>query len=222
MLNVQISFDDGNESDIRAARLLKHYGFVGTFYIPSNEVAKTKLLDLKDIHEIIVNECGQEIGGHTVNHPMDMKLLDEKQLQFEIGNNKKLCEMLLAKKPITKFCYPRGRHNELVREWVYKMGYKEARTTRVLQIENDTKDPFQTPTTIHMYPRDEYEGKDWFDLAREYFDKALEASKSSDEVFFSLWGHTTELNRIEFGWEKFEEMLKIMKEKLSTGANATA
>lgn len=215
-MKVDISFDDCHVSDLRAARLLKKYGFVGTFYFPSATVPRTVKATLQEIREVIVLECGQEIGGHTVSHFMDLKeVTDDKVLKFEIENNKVAIEQMLMKQPVTKFCYPRGRHDERVRLAVKNAGYTEARTTKVLAIRNESGDPFQTPTTVHMFPREEYKGEDWFNVATRTFHEALNASRNDPSVFFSLWGHSVELDR-QGDWEKFEQFLGFMRHELST------
>lgn len=204
-MKIEISFDDGQIGDIRAASLLHKHGFKGTFYIPSCEVPKTQKLSLKEIREMLVLKYGQELGGHTVSHPMDMKLLDDEQLEFEIVNNKYMIEHLLTKSPITKFCYPRGRHDQRVRDAVRKAGYTEARTTQVLHFTLPV-DPFQTPTTIHMFQREEYEDRDWFSLAKEMF----QIAKDRNADMFSLWGHANEIDR-QGDWGRFEELLEFIK-----------
>lgn len=213
-MKIHISFDDANVSDVQAAKLCSKYRFPATFYMPSCQVPKTQLLSLREVKKGMV-EHGHELGGHTVTHPMDLKLVPDEQLKYEIENNMYLCQILM-KRRVTKFCYPRGRHDQRVRAAVKAAGYLEARTTQVLQIQNKTGDPYQMPTTIHMYPRDEYNGVEWLELAKTYFEKAVELSKTEPDVFFSLWGHTTELNR--FGdWERFEEILKYMRDRLNEG-----
>ena len=210
-LNVVISLDDCHVSDLRASKLLHKHGFKGIFYMPSSQVRNTILLSLKEVKEGIIS-LGHELGGHTVSHPMDLKLVtDDAKLKFEIENNQMLCEMLM-KSPVKKFCYPRGRHDERVRKAVKDAGFLEARTTQVLKIRNDSGDPFQTPTTVHMFQREEYDGIHWFEIAKTYFDEALEASKNEDGIFFSLWGHSNELDR-QNDWEKFEELLLYIKSK---------
>jgi peptidoglycan/xylan/chitin deacetylase (PgdA/CDA1 family) len=214
-MKVVISFDDALVGDIKAAKLLTKYGFKGTFYVPSGAAGRHTPMSLKEIREQIVLK-GHEIGGHTVNHPQDMKLLSDEDLEYQVKNNKMLIELLLVKGEITKFCYPRGRHDQRVRDAIKKAGYTEARTTQVFQIRNETGDPFQTPTTIHMFPRSEYNGEDWLSLAKDYFNVAL-----GDGEFFSLWGHTNELDQYHY-WGKFEEMLQFMQAALSpvsVGAN---
>lgn len=210
-MKIFISFDDGHISDLKAVKLLDKYGFKAVFYIPSCQTGRVIQMSLKEIKEGIVNK-GHEIGGHTVNHPMDMKLLTEPQIKFELQNNRDMLQTVL-KIPVAKFCYPRGRHDERVRQGVKDAGYLEARTTRVLQIRNFENDPFQIPTTIHMFARDEYEGNDWLDMAKTYFLKALECSRTDDTVFFNIWGHTQELDAYN-EWDKFEEILKFMRTEL--------
>lgn len=226
-LDIRISFDDCNLGDLRAAKLLKQYGFTATFYMPSTGVRGTQLMTLKEVKEGIL-DLGHEIGGHTVSHPMDMKACSNEQLKFECENNRFLCQLLsyrAGRGDVTKFCYPRGRHDERVRAAVKAAGYLEARTTRVLKIENDTGDPFQTPTTIHMFAREEYEGQDWLELAKRYFNSAMELhSQGREGTFFSLWGHTKELTE-HADWGRFEELLKYMrqvvdKSHVANGANA--
>lgn len=221
-LKVEISFDDGHISDIKAARLMERYGFQGVFYNSNAELRGTiKMSPMEMSRELI--KRGHILGGHTLSHPSDMKLMEDEQMKFELENVYAGTPLVFGswknfdgfpQKTVDKFCYPRGRHDERVRKAVQAAGYKEARTTRVLQIRNDTGDPYQMPTTIHMFPRAEYEGRDWYSLAVEYFDRALEESKTDDSVFFHLWGHTKELDQQD-DWERFENLLKYMREKLN-------
>jgi len=57
-LDIKFSFDDGCKEDIRIAELLKKYGFVGTFYIPSN--CKLTTVEIQKLDSL-----GMEVGGHT-------------------------------------------------------------------------------------------------------------------------------------------------------------
>lgn len=209
-MQIVISFDDGLTSDIRAAKLLHKYGFKATFYITSAQIRGTSQLSLKEIKDGIL-AYGHELGGHTVSHPMDIKLLPPDKLKFEIENNKLMIEMLLEKKPITKFCYPRGRHNEEVHAAVKAAGYKEARTTIVMETCNYSQDPFRTPTSVHMFPREEYKGRHWLEVGKELFMKAKNSPVRIPEQFFSLWGHTNELDRND-DWGNFEALLAFMNE----------
>lgn len=226
-LKVEISFDDGHISDIKAARLMEKYGFSGTFYNSNAQLKGTIKMEPIEISREILKR-GHVIGGHTISHPSDMKLMEDEKMKFELENvyhGTPYCYGTwrdfsgFPQRTMDKFCYPRGRHDERVRKAVKDAGYLEARTTQVFRIRNTTGDPYQTPTTIHMFARSEYGEKHWFDLAVEYFDRALEESSYDRSVFFSLWGHSKELDQQEGDWERFETLLAYMRSKLSPQQN---
>ncbi len=206
-MRIEFSFDDGMCGDQRAAALLEKYGYRGTFYYPSNPVVQGNWLDIP--HMARIARAGHEIGGHTVTHPADIKLLSDSQLDFELQNNKALIEKVVAHKPCTKFAYPRGRHDERVRAAVKKAGFTEARTTLVLNTD-EAEDPLRTPTTVHMYARKEYNGKLWLEVAKEQLEIAL----SKPNSVFHVWGHTNELDLYQ-EWGRFEELLKLLKLRTS-------
>lgn len=207
-MKIIFSFDDGHISDIRAAALLQKYGFSGTFYIPSSEVPKTEQLGLDGLKELI--DRGMELGGHTVSHFHDLKALDDRKLKFEIENNKLMLEMI-TNKQVTKFCPPRGRYDERVLKAIKDAGFLESRTTKVL-VTDIPEDPYITHTTIHMFPRAEYEGRHWFDIVPEKFTEAL---LKGDKGMFSVWGHSRELDQRPSDWDFFEELLRRVKEGIT-------
>lgn len=192
------SWDDGSKHDLRMAELLKKYGFLGIFYIPSNcELVRKEIKQLADM--------GMEIGGHTISHPMDMKLLSKGEAFAEIKGNRSWLQEI-TDQAVLSFAYPRGRYNEETIECVKQAGFEDARTTKVFYLSGD--DPYQTHTTIHIHPsRPEYKGKSWFALAKEHLLKARE-----DDIFH-LWGHSSEIEK--FGmWEELEAFLKFAYENL--------
>lgn len=190
------SWDDGREQDLRLAELLRKYMIPAIFYIPSN-------CDLNQ-KEILSIAKDFQIGGHTVNHSPDMKLLNEEQTRYEVEDNRKWLREL-TKQEVTSFCYPRGRFNDMTKRVVEEAGYTEARTTKVLYVERNIEDRFETNTAIHVYPnRTEYEGKSWLELAKQLYYKAGEV-----EGVFHLWGHSWEVDK--FGlWEELEEFFKFI------------
>lgn len=186
---LEFSFDDGVKEDLRIAKLLKKYNQKAVFYI-SDAYGITDS-EIKQLYDM-----GMEIGGHTVNHFQDLKILSDIKLKYEINENKRRLESIIKEK-ITKFCYPRGRYNARVMNAVMAAGYIEARTTLVLHTEIGG---FNKHTTIHFYPRKEYKGKDVFEIAKKYVKDYQEG-----EVI-RLWGHSLEL--INCGYlKKFEDLL---------------
>lgn len=195
------SWDDGGINDINLAMMLLKYNIPAIFYIPSN----------CELNEEQIEWLSQEfeIGGHTVSHHQDMKLLPREVIRSEIVDNKKWLEDITGKK-VDSFCYPRGRFNEMVKEEVKKAGYLEARTVRVNNF-SKPEDKLETETTLHLsYPwRKEYEGDDVFLLAREYVDKF-----SRGEIeYLHFWGHSNELAKYDL-WDEVEDLFQYINNKL--------
>lgn len=195
-LNFISSWDDGRAEDIRLSELLLKYNIPAIFYIPD-----CGHLTTEDIQKL--DSQGFEIGGHTVSHPQDMKSLDDDRLKYEIEGNKEWLEAILNKK-ITKFCYPRGRYDDRVIEAVKAAGYESARTTRVLSVQQI--DPFTEGTTIHVYPRHEYQHEGWRPTAESFVRLCAE-----NNLLFHIWGHSWEIEK--FGqWEALEEFFKWLSQ----------
>lgn len=199
LLTIETSWDDGHLLDLKLANLLLKYEIPGTFYIPNTcELSYDQIrLLAKDF----------EIGGHTVSHPQDIKLLRDEDIRDQVFSNKMWLENIIGKK-IERFCYPRGRHNEIVRKIVQEAGYTYARTTRVLDI-FPPKDDFQTNTTIHLYPRHEYQGKYMLEVFDEQMRLAVSFMKK-EPVILHVWGHSWEIEKLGL-WVELEEMLKKMQ-----------
>src|SRR3989344_3707514 len=105
----ETSWDDGSVEDLEIARLLKKYNLPGLFYVPIERV-----LSWDKIKEIAKNF---EIGCHTVTHPADIKLCTDEELFTEVEGAKGMLESILARE-VTKFCYPRGRFDDRVINYV--------------------------------------------------------------------------------------------------------
>jgi peptidoglycan/xylan/chitin deacetylase (PgdA/CDA1 family) len=206
-MKILVSCDDGNKKDFILARLLKKYNLTGIFFI-ANQSNKT---DLTDSEIVKLYDMGFEIGGHTWSHPEDMKELSPKQLYLEIIKNKNYLENLIHNK-LYWFCFPGGRHNQIVDDVVRKSGYMYARTT-VIGKTKDTDD-FIQHTSVHVHnSRKEYNsyGNDWVKFAEEQFFKA-----KANNGLFHLWGHSWEINGAN-EWGRLEKFLAfIAKESRET------
>ena len=200
---IKSSWDDGSSLDFRIAELLLKYNISGTFYIPT--YCNRKGLSDNEIKEL--SDMGFEIGGHTVNHPEDIKLIKGEALDHEIVRNKEYLEDIIGKR-IVSFCYPSGRYNEETIDAVKRAGYLGARTTLVGSID-ESKDPYKIKTSVHIYPnRAEYDGIPLLTYAKRKFDDA----KLANGVFH-MFGHSWEIEK--FGlWKELEELLIYIKENL--------
>lgn len=207
MTRFESSWDDGSILDLKLAQLLIKYDIPATFYIPS----RVRELDDKEVR-FLANHF--EIGAHTVNHERLTRLKDSGKKWCEIKDSKNYWEQFLQK-PVDKFCYPRGWYDDGIKQMVKDAGFKIARTTRVLSIRNI--DPMEYHTTIHVYPmRDEYrigngpkntkKFRSWLDVAKEYFDEAVEFGD-----YFHIWGHSWELEKYD-QWGDLEKFLIYIKE----------
>lgn len=195
------TWDDGNKHDMYLASLLLEYDIPAIFFIPN----RCKYSSLSEENILQLSKKGFEIGGHTVNHPSDLKLLTYEEQYKEIKDNKDWLEKIIGKQ-IDCFTYPRGRYNEDTIRAVKAAGYKYARTTLVLNTEKPA-DPYRIPTTIHAYPnRVEYNGRHWLEVAKELWDKAVKNANG----YFHLFGHSWEAEENNV-WEQLEEFFKYIK-----------
>jgi len=192
------SWDDGTSEDVGLAKMLKAYKIPSIFFIPN-----TSELSEEFLKQLVVD--GFEVGGHTVSHPNDLKVLPDELLRREIFKNKEDLEKITGQE-ITKFCYPSGRYNEKTIEVLKEAGYTEARTTLVGNYKQP-EDPFRISTSAHVYPhRKEYCGKKWHEFATEMFNKAIK-----NDGVFHLWGHSLEITKFSL-WEELEEFFEKINE----------
>src|SRR5262245_61650750 len=119
---VALTFDDGDRTHVTAASLLAKRGMHGTFYINSSRVGDSEHLSLKQIKKIAA--AGNEIGGHTLDHP-HLTMLGPEDLYREICDDRAALQHWGFK--VTTFAYPYGEFNESVRFVVRECGYNAAR-----------------------------------------------------------------------------------------------
>jgi peptidoglycan/xylan/chitin deacetylase (PgdA/CDA1 family) len=205
-LIITTSWDDGHKLDLRMADLLDKYDLPGTFYIPNN--CQLTEEEIKGLYE-----RGFEIGGHTVSHPNDMKLLTAEECKKEVGDNKQWLEKTINDK-LRLFCYPKGRYSEETMKIVKECGYVRARTVLVMNTDIP-KDNMRVNPTIHVYPnRKEYKGFDWLKVAKQQFINAQEKRNG----YYHVWGHSEEVNRFNL-WDQLEELFKFIRNEQSNRNN---
>lgn len=194
MFSVDISVDDGFISDTKVIEILKDFDLTAIFFLPILSFGAENIELYKNF----------QIGGHTWSHPLDLKMLDEDSLNFEIGMAKQELEKRWGQ-TIQWFCPPRGRGGEREKMFVQEAGFSKYRTTLVGCVDN-CLEPFVVNTTVHLFPRKEYEGKDIVLYAKEKLDQA----KAHENGYFHLWFHSLELDRLNL-WNDLIEILKLIK-----------
>lgn len=189
------SWDDDNELNYKLAELLQKYNLPAIFYLTN-----------KASEEMVKNLAGEfAIGGHSVSHNHEMRRFHQSVIWSEIVDNKTYLEKIIDRQ-ITQFCYPRGRYNDKVIEQLKKAGFISARTTKILSVSPEEHDPYEQPSTIHVYNRAEYDGVDWFDMAMQWVKHA-----SDKDGVFHIWGHSWEVEKFS-QWEKLEKFFKYVTE----------
>jgi peptidoglycan/xylan/chitin deacetylase (PgdA/CDA1 family) len=197
-MKILTSWDDGHEQDLKVISLLRRYELPGIFFVPVDSWGFKNLEMYK----------GFEIGGHTIDHPQDLKLLRASMLRRQLASAKVVLDAQVKDKlggeKTEWFCYPRGRYNEKVIGFVRRAGFKYARTTKVGEVKAiDKQNNFEISTTVHVgYNRKEYGGKDWLDYALSFDFPRVEC--------YNIFGHSWEIDK--YGqWEKLETFFKKMR-----------
>src|SRR3989344_2169790 len=239
---VTTSWDDGHKLDLKVARILKNYSIKGTFYVcpRDRELRQSELISSR---EIVMLSKDFEIGAHTMTHPLlpndlatawykfRVKNLNKffgenynvqsvnnfSEAKKEIVDSKKYLENLLDKRVIS-FCYPGGRHNSKIRDFVKESGFLYARTVERHKFEM-SKNVYASPTSLHTFkqyqdifkiawfsrwnPRAFFENMNWENLAKRAFDNTKEGG------VYHIWGHSWIIDK-KNEWDKLERMLSYI------------
>ncbi len=134
---VGITMDDGYSNCFEnALPVLSHYGFTATCYVVSNRVGQTNAWDnsLGVPEQPIMNveqlkgwiAAGQDIGGHTRNHPY-LRQCDDATARDEIHGCKQDLERMLDAE-VRHFSYPFGDYGPQHVVMVRETGFKSATT----------------------------------------------------------------------------------------------
>jgi peptidoglycan/xylan/chitin deacetylase (PgdA/CDA1 family) len=146
---VSLTFDDGWQSDALASSILLESGIRGTFYVNSLTIGTPGHLSWAQLDQLAA--AGQEIGGHTLDHP-DLTRLRTSDASRAIHEDR---EALVAGGfAADSFAYPFGVHNETIQRIARDCGYSSARAAwglRNLTAPKDTR-----PNAETVPPRNPY------------------------------------------------------------------
>jgi peptidoglycan/xylan/chitin deacetylase (PgdA/CDA1 family) len=123
---VVISFDDGYTShDSRARPVLSQMRWPGVLNLKVGNLNAEDALPPRRVRNLI--RAGWEIHAHTITHP-DLTAVGDAQLWREVhGSRVQLRRRFHV--PVDFFCYPAGRYNAHVIDFVRRAGYLGATTT---------------------------------------------------------------------------------------------
>jgi peptidoglycan/xylan/chitin deacetylase (PgdA/CDA1 family) len=120
---VSLTFDDSNADQMTALATLQANGLHGTFYTITGSIGEPNYLTLDQLNTIYAD--GNEIGGHTVNHPdLTLESTDEAERQVCDARN----QLTAWGFPQTSFAYPYATVNASVESVVKGCGYNSARS----------------------------------------------------------------------------------------------
>src|SRR3954454_8452577 len=120
---VSLEFDDGWADQYANARAqLKSHGMHGTFFINSGSVGTTDYMTWQQITDLATD--GNEIGGHTIDHPHLKTLSSSEQVHQICDDRTALRNRGFA---VTNFAYPYGEYDATVKANAKSCGYSTAR-----------------------------------------------------------------------------------------------
>jgi peptidoglycan/xylan/chitin deacetylase (PgdA/CDA1 family) len=125
--SVAITFDDGSETDLRAAALLEKAGLHATFYVIAGWLGRKGYLSPEGLRELEAG--GFEIGCHSMNHRY-LSGLNAAELQVEIVDAKARLEQALGA-AVNHFSCPGGFWSPKVARLAKRSGYRSVATSRI-------------------------------------------------------------------------------------------
>ncbi len=125
---ISLTFDDSNADQTIAESAMRSLGFHGTFYAITGSIGTSGYLTLAQLQQFYRD--GNEIGGHTVNHP-DLTLVPANEAQRQVC----LARNTLTQWgfPQTSFAYPYASVNPSVEAVAQACGYNSARNLGDIQ-----------------------------------------------------------------------------------------
>jgi hypothetical protein len=119
---VSLTFDDGWNTQLQAARYLADQGMQGTFYVNSEQIGDDAYLSLDELRAIAA--AGHEIAGHTLTHA-HLPQLSADDVRREVCDDRANLDHL-GFRP-TSFAYPYGEMSRAAMRIVRACGYTNAR-----------------------------------------------------------------------------------------------
>jgi peptidoglycan/xylan/chitin deacetylase (PgdA/CDA1 family) len=125
---VSLTFDDGNADTVAAAPIMNAAGMHGTYYTNSGNIGLPGFQTRADLSSLYA--AGNEIAGHTVNHP-DLTTLSTTEAKRQICLDR---DTLLGWGfPVQNFAYPFAATNASVDTLAQACGYNSARNLGDIQ-----------------------------------------------------------------------------------------
>lgn len=121
----RFTFDDGNASDLEAARRMRAEGVDGSFFVLAGRLGKPGYLTAENLRELL--DLGMEVGLHGRDH-VDWRKTDDATLFSEID----LAAQELSEacgKPIDTMAIPYGAYDKRVWSYLERSQFKRIYTS---------------------------------------------------------------------------------------------
>ena len=201
-----MSYDDGNDSDIRLVELMRKHHVKGTFNINSGlcPTAPTPYAEGQKWRRLTMQECvdlygdDMEIGVHGVVHPFWDRMPTPNAMQDILDDRRELERA--TGKIIRGAAFPYGTYNDDVAELLRLAGIAYCRNTISTQKLRAIPSDFLRlhPTTRNRDPK-------VVELTRTFVDEQDSAGRLR---MLYIWGHSYEFVRDDT-WHVIEEVLDI-------------
>jgi peptidoglycan/xylan/chitin deacetylase (PgdA/CDA1 family) len=169
--DVQITFDDGNVSDLtHALPGLVSRGLVATFFVVAGRVGEPEFLSAADV--VALQEAGMTIGSHGMHH-RPWRKSDDEGLHEELVESRRVLEDVLGH-PVVDAACPFGSYDRRVLRALQRAGYERVYTSdrgsaspgewlqaRTTITEDHALDPILSPAPAKLRRRAELVAKRW-------------------------------------------------------------
>lgn len=167
---ISLTFDDGSQGDWDNARpLLNAKGYKSTQYIPTAGLVSTphdSFLMTKDEIQTLAAE-GNEIGGHSVTHPM-LTTVSDTQLKSELVDSKNVLEAIPGVGTVHNFAYPYGDYDARVIQAEKDAGYRSGRSVEEGYNSRLDLEPYDIRVQNMTPETTEAEFESWVDYAKQH------------------------------------------------------
>lgn len=123
--DIVLTFDDGNASDVLAAKMLSDAGLKASFFVLTGRLDKPGYLNRESLRELVA--MGMEIGLHGANH-VDWRKIDEDQLADETTASRRLIADIIGEQ-VTSVAIPYGAYNKHVMKHLESLAFDRVYTS---------------------------------------------------------------------------------------------
>ncbi len=167
-----------------------------------------------------------EIGGHTYDH-IPLVNLNYLHLKKQISDAKKSLEDIIGKS-INSFCFPKGKYDSFSLNYLNNSDFLFGRTTQMCHLsKNSIAEKKLMHTSKQFYDHSYYvlfrhllKYKNFDCISNisqinknllQYFDLILNGNFIEKDIYFHLWGHSWEIEKLN-KWEELRLIFKFINE----------